>query len=709
MTTTPTPSAAPHLPTATPHTATQPQFTAQEKLFTMIGTLLGLLLAALDQTIVATAGPQIQKDLRIDASLYTWITTAYLVASTVMVPIYGKLSDLFGRKAVLLFGVVTFLVGSLLCGMSGEAFMGNFLGGGTGQLIAFRAVQGFGSAALFTTAFAVVSDLYPPAERGRYTGLFGAVFGISSVLGPLLGGFLTDHLSWHWVFYVNLPIGAVALAFIITRMPALKHLYGQTEAKPRLDLLGAFWLVVGVVPLLLALSLGKSTLTPGETGFLWTSWQEMSMFGLAVLGIAAFLFTERRAHDPLMNLGLFQNRVYSVGIVASFLLSMAFLGPIIFLPLFMVNVVGLSATNSGLTLTPLVLGLVAGNILSGQLVSRFGKYKPLMIAGLLILMVAFLLMGFTIHADSSQASVTLKMILIGLGLGPSIPLYTLAIQNASDPRLTGQVTSSVTFFRNLGQVVGVAILGTVFSNVLSTQLNVAKGEARALLPVSAQSQFDTLSGGQSSASNFDTAAIKRSVSSKLSDQETLITKALRDNDSASVQTLLASPQTPASLRNVLKAGGIEQQVKTADTALLSQITAAVKGGQLAALAANPQLPAALRGQLAQIPPQAVATAQGQDAVISRVSQGVRANEGAVVAQVKTQAVTRAVKAIDDSRPTILRAIDVFGAGFKQALTDAVTQIFRYGLIMVLLGLVATLLLPQLPLRRGGAASAPVLE
>ena len=675
----------------------------------MIGTLLGLLLAALDQTIVATAGPQIQKDLRIDASLYTWITTAYLVASTVMVPIYGKLSDLFGRKNILLLGVVTFLIGSLLCGLSGEAFLGNFLGGGTGQLIAFRAVQGLGSAALFTTAFAVVSDLYPPAERGRYTGLFGAVFGISSVLGPLLGGFLTDHLSWHWVFYVNLPIGAVALAFIITRMPPLKHLYGQAEAKPRLDLLGAFWLVVGVVPLLLALSLGKSSLTAGETGFLWSSWQELGMFGLAVLGTSAFLLTERRAHDPLMNLGLFQNRVYAVGIVASFLLSMAFLGPIIFLPLFMVNVVGLSATNSGLTLTPLVLGLVAGNILSGQLVSRFGKYKPLMIAGLLILMVAFLLMGFTVHADSSQASVTLKMILIGLGLGPSIPLYTLAIQNASDPRLTGQVTSSVTFFRNLGQVVGVAILGTVFSNVLSTQLNVAKGQARALLPDSAQAQFDTLSSGnQSSASNFDVAAIKRTVSSKLSDQETLVTKALRDNDPASVKALLASSQTPASLRDLLNAGGIEAQVKAQDAHLLTQITAAVKSGQLATLATNPHLPAALRAQLGRIPPQAVATLQSQNAVIARTAQGMQGTESAVVARVKAQAVAQAVGAIEGSKPGIYHAIDVFAAGFKQALTDAVTQIFRYGLIMVLLGFVATLLLPQLPLRKGGAA-APALE
>ncbi|WP_425148593.1 MDR family MFS transporter [Deinococcus sp.] len=702
----------PQLPADAQPLTTVPTFTRQEKLFTMIGTLLGLLLAALDQTIVATAGPQIQKDLRIDASLYTWITTSYLVASTVMVPIYGKLSDLFGRKNILIFGVIAFLVGSLLCGLSGEAFLGNFLGGGTGQLIAFRAVQGFGSAALFTTAFAVVSDLYAPAERGRYTGLFGAVFGLSSVLGPLIGGFLTDHLSWHWVFYVNLPIGAVALAFIISRMPPLKHLYGQAEARPRLDLLGAFWLTVTVVPLLLALSLGKSSLTPGETGYLWGSWQVLGMFGLAALGLIAFLLTERRAHDPLMNLGLFGNRVFSVGTAATFLLGMAFLGPIIFLPLFMVNVVGLSATNSGLTLTPLVLGLVAGNILSGQLVSRFGRYKPIMLVALVILMAAFLIMGFTLNSDASQTSVTLKMILIGLGLGPSIPLYTLAIQNASDPRLTGQVTSSVTFFRNLGQVVGVAILGTVFSNVLSAQLNVAKGEARAVLPISAQAQFDSLSGGGAagggSASNFSVTAIKRDALAKLGTQELLVTKALQSNDPASVQALLASSQTPAQLREVLKAGGIAAQVKAADAALLTQIGAALKGGQLAALARNPQLPAALRTQLAQIPPQAVATPQGQAAVLARVSQGLTAAEGAVVAQVKTKAVAQAVAGIEGSKPAVLHAIDVFGAGFKRAMTEAVSQVFRYGLLMVILGFLATIFLPQLPLRKRGAA-APALD
>ena len=697
-------------PAAPPESHAGPTFTRQEKLFTMIGTLLGLLLAALDQTIVSTAGPQIQKDLRIDPSLYTWITTAYLVASTVMVPIYGKLSDLYGRRRILMFGIVAFLVGSLLCGLSGEPFMGQFLGGGTGQLIAFRAVQGFGSAALFTTAFAVVSDLYAPAERGRYTGLFGAVFGISSVLGPLIGGYLTDHLSWHWVFYVNLPIGLVAIAFILTRMPPLKHLYGQADEKPRLDLLGAFWLVVAVVPLLLALSLGKSVLTPGETGFLWGSWQVLGMFALAAVGIGAFLMTERRAHDPLMNLGLFRNRVFSVGTAATFLLGMAFLGPIIFLPLFMVNVVGLSATNSGLTLTPLVLGLVAGNVLSGQIVSRIGKYKGIMVGALVLLMAAFLIMGLTLHPDASQASVTWKMILIGLGLGPSIPLYTLAIQNASDPRLTGQVTSSVTFFRNLGQVVGVAILGTVFANTLSGQLNDSKAQALALLPVGARTQFAAL-GQAGGASNFNAATIETTVLAKLGGQETLITRALRDNDPVSVQRLLADPNTPAPLRSTLAAGGIDAQIRASFASLLKGVTSAVRSGNpaaLSALAASPQLPDALRAQLGQVPAAALATPQGQDAAISRVTAGLDQAENRAAAQAKAKAVGVAVSAIESSKPAVLHAVEVFAAGFRAALTHAVSLVFRGGLIAVVLGFLATLFLPQLPLRKRGAPM-PVSE
>jgi len=704
-----TPAAPGTTAQAAPHAG--PQFTRQEKLFTMIGTLLGLLLAALDQTIVSTAGPQIQKDLQIDPSLYTWITTSYLVASTVMVPIYGKLSDLFGRKVILIFGVVVFLLGSLLCGFSGEPFMGNLLGGGTGQLIAFRAVQGFGSAALFTTAFAVISDLYPPSERGRYTGLFGAVFGISSVLGPLIGGFLTDHLSWRWVFFVNVPLAVVAFLFIV------RFLKLQTvRVKSSVDYLGAVLLVAFAVPLLLALSLGKSFLTPGETGFLWGSWQILGMFALAVLGAWAFLLTERRAHDPLMSLALFQNRVFSVGSAATFLLGMAFLGPIIFLPLFMVNVVGLNATNSGLTLTPLVLGLVAGNVLSGQLVTRIGRYKGIMLASLVLLMAAFLIMGLTLKVDASQASVTWKMILIGLGLGPSIPLYTLAIQNAADPRLTGQVTSAVTFFRNLGQVVGVAVLGTIFANTLSTQVNVARSDASASLPAQMRAQFTALGSSSSasegsSTSNFSVSTLKNSVNRTLDAQEATITRALQDNDPASVQALLKDPRTPQQLRTVLAAGGIDRQVNAGFQQVLAQVTTAVRSGQpaaMAALAATPALPAALRTQLASIPPQAITTTQGQDAVLTRVRTALAAAERQASTQARTQAVRSATSAIETNRPAVLHAIDVFGAGFKAALTDAITQVFRYGLIAVILGFLATIFLPQLPLRRRTGA-APALE
>ena len=678
----------------------QPTFTRQEKVFTLTGTLLGLLLAALDQTIVSTAGPQIQRDLNIDPSLYTWITTSYLVASTVMVPIYGKLSDLFGRRAILLVGVALFLLGSLLCGFSQTTL----------QLIAFRAVQGLGSAALFTTAFAVVSDLFSPAERGRYTGLFGAVFGLSSVLGPLLGGFLTDNFGWHWVFFVNLPVGAVALLFIITRMPPLKHLYGQSEQRPRIDYLGAFWLAVGVIPLLFGLSLGKSTLTPGETGFLWTSWQILAMFAVAAVGIAVFLWVERRAPDPLMKLSLFKNRVFSVGTLATFVLGMAFLGPIIFLPLFMVNVVGLSATNSGLTITPLALALVAGNILSGQLVSRIGKYKPIMLTSLVLLAVAFVVMGLTLTPDSTQLSVTLKMILVGLGLGPSIPLYTLAIQNAADPRLTGQVTSSVTFFRNLGQVVGVALLGTIFANTLTQQLHLARANARAELPAGARAQFDRLGagGGGAAAGTFDLKQVKRGVRQQLEDQKVTLQKALGNNDPAAVNKLLASDQTPQPLRDTLQQGGVGAAVKAKFAAQKRLATDALQNGDPAAigkLLSDPNTPAPLRALLQQ----GGAGADVKARALGATLQGLTRAEPGAVRAAKASAVSGATGAIDDLEPKVMRALDTFGAGFKAGMTLAVEQVFRWGLILVVLAFLTTVFLPQLTLRKRGETVAPPVE
>jgi EmrB/QacA subfamily drug resistance transporter len=335
------------------------------------------------------------------------------------------------------------------------------------SLILFRVVQGLGSAALFTSAFAVVADLFPPAERGKYQGLFGAMFGLSSVVGPLTGGFITDRFGWHWVFFINLPVGALALAVIFLRMPQLGR---RATARPRLDLAGAACLVLAVVPLLLALSLGRAHVAPGELGFAWGSWQVLGLFALAAVSVALFLAVEARASEPVLDLKLFQDRTFALGNLAVFIIGAAFLSAFTFLPLYMVNVLELSATRSGLTITPLTLGVVAGNVLSGQLVSRVGRYRVLMLVSLAVLSGAFTVMGFTLSPGSSQAAVTAKMVLMGLGMGPSIPLYTLAIQNAVPPRQMGVATSSATFFRQLGMTVGVALMGTVFAGTLASEL-----------------------------------------------------------------------------------------------------------------------------------------------------------------------------------------------------------------------------------------------
>jgi EmrB/QacA subfamily drug resistance transporter len=343
------------------------ELTPREKTFTLVGVLLGMLLAALDQTIVSTAGPAIQRDLQMPAQHYAWITTAYMLASTVLVPIYGKLSDLFGRRPVLLVGIGLFLAGSLLCGLSRTSL----------TLVLARALQGTGAASLFTTALAVVADIFPPAVRGRYMGLFSGVWGVASVVGPFVGGLLTDALGWHWVFFVNLPVGAVAVAFILTKMPRLR----PPGARGKVDVPGALALTLAVVPLLLALSLGPESPAVAEGPGLRTSWTSplvLGLFAVGAMGGALFLLAERRAPSPILDLGLFRNRVFAFGNAALFVVGAIFFAGIVFVPLFMVNVVGVSAMRSGMTLTPLTLGIVVGNVTAGQLVSRLGHYRPLM-------------------------------------------------------------------------------------------------------------------------------------------------------------------------------------------------------------------------------------------------------------------------------------------------------------------------------------------
>ncbi len=448
----------------------------RDKLFTLTGVLLALFLGALDQTIVATALPRIVQDLR-GLERFSWVATSYLVASTALVPVYGKLADMYSRKKIELVAVWLFLAGSVLCGLAGEFGDLPLVGDGMNQLILFRAVQGTGGAGLFALAFIIIADLFPPAERGKYQGFVGATFGLSSVLGPYVGGLLTDHGSgiipgvagWRWVFYVNVPFGALALWFIFNKMPALL----PAGPRKRLDYLSALLLVGGIIPLVIALQLDK-------TRYGWTSPATLGLLGLSVVSTVLFCLRSVRSDNPILNLTLFGNRVFSTANAALFLLGAAFMGIAVFLPLFMVNVLGVSATRAGVSLIPLSLGMFVGSVGSGQLVARMGNYKVLLLAGGLVLGVGvFLLSG--LGTDATFGRVSLYMLICGLGLGPSMPLYTLAIQNAVPSQLIGQATSAGQFFRQIGGAIGAAVMGTLLTASLAHSLSgdAARSVARA--------------------------------------------------------------------------------------------------------------------------------------------------------------------------------------------------------------------------------------
>jgi EmrB/QacA subfamily drug resistance transporter len=441
-------------------------FTAAERRVTMIGVMIVFLLSALDQTIVATAMPTIISQLH-GLNLYSWVTTSYLLSSTVMVPIWGKLGDLHGRKKVLIWGIGLFLFGSWLSGLSGEFGDLPLLGGGMVQLIVFRAVQGLGGGALFTTAFAIIADLFPPRERGKFSGLFGSVFGLASAIGPLIGGYFTDHgtvtlfghvvAGWRWVFYLNLPVGLVALFMVIARMPRLSH-----ASKGKVDYAGAALIVTAGVTLLLALTFGGQK-------YAWGSPQVLGLFAGFVAATALLIVVERREQEPMLHLELFRNKVFTWANIAGFFSSMSFLSVLAFLPLLMQLGQGVKATASGLTTLPLMAGLIVTATLAGRMVSKTGRYKPMMLAGGATVLVAILLLG-SIDRSTSLWNLAWRMALLGVGLGPLQSLFGVAVQNAVGRERIGVATSANQFFRQIGSTVGIAVFGTFLTGEMNGKL-----------------------------------------------------------------------------------------------------------------------------------------------------------------------------------------------------------------------------------------------
>lgn len=430
--------------TPIPNKPSQPTHT--EILFIMAGLMLGMLLAALDQTIVSTALPTIIGQLG-GLNHLSWVVTAYLLASTVSLPLYGKIGDLFGRKIVYQFAIITFLLGSLLCGLAGSM----------GQLIIFRAIQGLGGGGLIVVAQAIIGDLVPPRKRGRYQGYTGAVFALASIAGPLLGGFFIDHASWHWIFFINLPLGILAL---LVTSSLLKLSYRRIEH--RIDYLGSFLLVATVSCIMLITVWGG-----GDYG-----WFSIEILGLIVLSIVlGFLFflQEKRASEPVLPLKLFKNDIFRTASIASFILGMALFGVVIFLPLYMQIVKGASATNSGLYLMPLMFGMVTGSISSGQIIARTGRYRIFPLMGAAFLCCGLILLA-NIDIQTSLFAISLYITIAGLGMGFAMQVLVTSAQNSVQHKDLGVATSAANFFRSLGASIGTALFGSILNHHLNQHL-----------------------------------------------------------------------------------------------------------------------------------------------------------------------------------------------------------------------------------------------
>jgi EmrB/QacA subfamily drug resistance transporter len=419
----------------------------KQLIITLIGVMLSMFVGALDQTIVGTAMPRIVSDLG-GFSEYTWITTVYIITSAIALPITGKLTDMFGRKYFYIAGLIIFSVTSILCGLSNSMT----------ALIIWRGIQGIGGGMMMANSFTVIGDLFPPAERGKFMGYMSAVFATSSVIGPVLGGFITDALSWHWVFFVNIPIGILIIILFALYFPDIK----PAASKHRIDYAGVTTLILTVVPIMLALSWGGAQ-------YPWDSLLVIGLFVFSAVMLLLFILIESRVEEPIIPLGLFKNQIVAISIIVAFLSSFVMFATTTFIPLFFQGVLGVTATASGTLLIPMTLGSTTGSFLSGQLLSRAGgHYRLQALVGLGIMTIGvWFLSRMNLQTNNTQAIV--DMVITGFGLGITIPIFAISVQNAVSYNMLGVATSSVPFFRSLGGSVGLAIFGSILNNRFASQ------------------------------------------------------------------------------------------------------------------------------------------------------------------------------------------------------------------------------------------------
>jgi len=436
---------------------------------TMAGVLMAMFMSSLDQTIVDTAMPRIIVDLNGFAH-YTWVITIYIITSAITIPIIGKLTDMYGRKPFYIAGIVIFTIASFLSGLS-QSMM---------QLIIFRGIQGIGAGVMIANAFTVIADIFPPAERGKYQGIISAVFGLSAIIGPSLGGFITDTLSWHWIFFVNVPIGTAVVILFVLFFPDIRPAPGHHH---QVDYSGIITLSGGVTALLLALSWGGSE-------YPWSSFPVIGLLVLFVALLASFLYIETKSREPIIPLSLFGNRIVAVSGIVVFLTAFGMFGAITFVPLFFQGVLGATATASGGFLTPMILGQVSGSFTSGQLLSRAGgHYRIQGFVGLLLVCTGTFLLS-RMSVETGYGTAVINIIMTGFGLGMTFPLYTIAVQNTVPYSMLGVATSSVPFIRSIGASVGLAIFGSTMTSRFAAEFTGNLSPAlKAILPAS---QIDSL-------------------------------------------------------------------------------------------------------------------------------------------------------------------------------------------------------------------------